>query len=347
MKEVTTWFLSMWVAFSSWAGTATNAVSTLTEATRPKARVVVVEDPCAVVAFTARFEVVRGMVDRGLVTLTGKTTPAAAWRSLLSTQDIVGLKVLSAPGPLSGTRPAVAEAVVLSLLDAGVPSDRIVIWDKHFAHLKGAGFVELANRCGVRVAGSAEAGYDTHHFYDSALPGQLVWGDHEYGLQRPSLGRKSYVSSLVTQGMTRIINLTPLLNHNLAGVSGNLYGLATGSVDNTIRFLNVPGQLAFAVPDIYALEVLGDRVALSITDALVAQYYGEEHSLLHYASILGQLRFSTDPVALDVLSIRELERQRELADTPPVKLDLKLYKNASLIDLGVSEPRDIQVEIVK
>ena len=36
--------------------------------------------------------------------------------------------------------------------------------------------------------------------------------------------------------MTKIINVTPLLNHNLAGVSGILYGLAIGSVDNTLRF---------------------------------------------------------------------------------------------------------------
>jgi hypothetical protein len=79
----------------------------------------------------------------------------------------------------------------------------------------------------------------------------------------------------------------------------------------------------------------------------VAQYYGEEHSYLHYASILSQLRFGTDPVALDVLSVRELERQRELADTPPVKQDLQLYHNAALIDLGVSDLRDIQVEVLK
>jgi hypothetical protein len=346
-KEITTWFLSNGAALSLLAGEPSAAGPALTEVTRPKARVVVVENPAAVVAFTSQLDVVRRMVDRGLITLTGKPTPTAAWHSLVSTQDIIGLKVLSAPGSLTGTRPAVAEAVLQSLRDAGLTSSNIVIWDKHYGHLKTAGFAELGDRYGVRVAGSAEAGYDTNHFYDSPLPGQLIWGDLEYGQQRPNIGRRSYVSRLVTQGMTKIVNLAPLLNHNLTGVSGHLYSLALGSVDNTIRFLNVPGELMLAVPDIYALPELGDRVVLNITDALVAQYYGEEHSYLHYASILSQLRFGTDPVALDVLSVRELERQRELADTPPVKQDLQLYHNAALIDLDVSDLRDIQVEVLK
>jgi len=325
-------------------GTATNAVS-MTGAPAPgPARVIIAQDPGAIKTFTPRLEVIRALVNEGLTNLTGKPTPALAWRSLLSTQEVVGLKVFSAPGPNSGTHPAVVEAVIQSLLAAGLPAKQLIIWDKQLGHLRLAGFCELADRYGVRAAGSQEAGYDTNKFYESPLLGQLVWADHEFGQKGEGVGRKSFVSKLVSQEMTKIINISPLLNHNLAGVSGNLYGLAFGSVDNTLRFAGGAERLAMAVPEIYALPVLGDRVVLNIVDALVAQYYGEERSLLHYSGVPSQLRFSTDPVALDVLSIQELDRLREAAGAPPVKPKLQLYQNAAVLELGVADPRNIQVE---
>jgi hypothetical protein len=325
---------------------STNAVSTTGLPAPAPARVIIAQDPRAIKAFTPRLEVIRALVDEGLTNLTGKPTPPLAWRSLLSTQEVIGLKVFSAPGPNSGTHPAVVEAVVQSLLAAGVPAKQLIIWDKQLGHLRLAGFCALADRYGLRAAGSQEAGYDTNQFYESPLLGQLVWADHEFGQKGEGVGRKSFVSKLVSQQMTKIINISPLLNHNLAGVSGNLYGLAFGSVDNTLRFAGSAERLATAVPEIYALPVVGDRVVLNIVDALVAQYHGEERSLLHYSGVPSQLRFSTDPVALDVLSIQELERLRAAAQAPPVKPSLQLYQNAAVLELGVADPRNIQVETV-
>jgi hypothetical protein len=92
---------------------------------------------------------------------------------------------------------------------------------------------------------------------------------------------------------------------------------------------------------------LGDRVVLNIVDALICQYEGEERSLLHYSTVLNQLRFSRDPVALDVLSLQELDHQRQDAKAPPVKLNPDLYNNASLLELGVSNLKKIQVENVR
>jgi hypothetical protein len=235
------------------------------------------------------------------------------------------------------------EAVVKSLLAAGHPPKQIVVWDKHLSDLRQARFFELAERYGVRVAGAAEAGYDEKTFYDSALLGQLVWGDLEFGQKGEGIGRKSHVSKLVTQQMTKIINITPLLNHSFAGVSGSLWGLALGSVDNTIRFESDADRLATGVPEIIALPALGDRVVLNIVDALICQYQGEEKTLLHYSAALNQLWFSTDPVALDVLSIQELERQRKAANARTVKTNPELYQNASLLEIGVSDPSHVDV----
>lgn len=315
----------------------------------PRARVVIVQDPMATDAFAPHLDRIRSMVTRGLTNLTGKATVAEAWRSLVSTQDVIGLKVMSAPGAKSGTRPAVVRAVIEGLLAAGVPPRNVVIWDKQLSDLKLAGFGDLSKRLGVRLAGSAQAGWDEGRDekskpYDTPLIGNLVWGDHEFEKKGPGVGRRSFLSKLVTRDLTRIINITPLLNHNEAGVSGNLYSLATGSVDNTFRFESEAERLATAVPDIYNLPALGDRVALNIVDALICQYEGGERGLLHYSAVLNQLRFSRDPVALDVLSLQDLERQRRAADAPSVKPNLELYNNAALIELGVSDLKKINVE---
>jgi Domain of unknown function (DUF362) len=307
------------------------------------AQVFIIEDPRATDAFDPRPDRIQAMVNRTITNLTGRPSVPEAWRSLVSTQDIVGIKVFSEPGPNSGTRPAVVAAVIHGLLSAGLPPDHIIVWDKHKSDLRLAGYLRLAQTYQVLLAGSAEAGYDETKYYDTALIGNLVWGDFEFGKKTDGTGRKSFVSKLVTERMTKIINITPLMNHNEAGVSGTLFSLTLGSVDNTGRFESDPGRLALAVPEIYALPVLSDHVVLNIVDALICQYEGEERSLLHYSVALNQIRMSRDPVALDVLSIQELDHQRRVNKAPPVKANPDLFSNAALLELGVSDPKKIHV----
>lgn len=311
----------------------------------PQARVVVVQDAQSMDAFTPQAGVVRSMVERGVLAQTGKATVTEAWRSLVKTNDVVGLKVFSAPGHTSGTRPTVVAAVVEGLLAAGLPSTNIVIWDRQLVDLRIAGYFELAERYGVRIAAAASAGWDEKAYYENSLLGNLVWGDAEFGRKGDGIGRKSFVTKLVARDLTRHISIAPLMNHNLAGVSGHFYSLAFGSVDNTLRFESTSRALAEAVPEVFALPALYDRLALCITDALICQYQGENLTRLHYAKSLGQLRFSKDPVALDTLSLAELEAQRQKAGIPSTKFSSELYKNAALLELGINDARQIRVEM--
>ncbi len=326
------------------SATAPGQPANLMSPLEPQARIVAVQDPGATTAFEPHPEIVQAMVDRAITNLTGKATVSQAWLSLVRTQDVVGIKVYSAPGPDSGTRPAVVAAVVHGLLAAGLPPRNIVVWDRLASDLRSAGFFALSNSCGIRVESSTEAGWDEKVFYDQPFLGQLVWSDLEFGKTGPGIGRKSFVSKLVSRGITKIINVTPLLNHNVVGVCGNLYSLALGSVDNILRFESDANALAQAVPEIYAKEAIGDHVVLNITDALICQYEGGDRVRLHYSIALNELRFSTDPVALDVLSIQELERQREAAHAPAVKPSQRLYTFASLLDLGIADPKKIVLE---
>ncbi len=318
-------------------------------ATNSTARVVQVDGVGLQSAFLADDTRVAVAFNLGLFTLTHATNVSDAWRSLVRTNDTVGIKVFSQPGPLSGTRPAVVSAIVHGLLVAGLPPDKIIIWDKHTADLRAAGFYELAAQLGVRVAGAAEVGYDTNTFYlpDSPVIGSLVWGDLEFGLKGDGVGKKSFVSKLVSQQITKIISVAPLLNENNAGLCGHFFSLCLGSVDNTRRFEGDPDRLAIALPELYALPSIGDRVVLNVTDALLGQYQGGPASFLQYATVLDQIWLSRDPVALDTLALKELARQRKLFEIPQPKLNYQLYTNAVLLQLGINDPSRIQIEMVK
>jgi len=314
----------------------------------PRARVVQVEHLGATVNFEAQPLIAQDMVRQGMLQWSGKTNLKAAWLSVVSSNDVVGLKVYSGPGASSGTRPAVVEAVVQGLLEAGLPSSNIVIWDKHISELRQAGFATLADRYRVRVAGSAETGYDPNVAYtNNPLLGTLVAGDLEFDLHGTTSGRSSYFSKLVTSNITKIISIAPLLNHNLAGVCGHLYGPSMGSVDNTQRFESSTQGLAQAVPEIYALPTLSEHVVLNITDALICQYEGEQLPLLHFSTELNQIWISKDPLALDTLGIQRLDRERQARDLESHGDNPELYQNAALLELGVGDTAKIKIEIVK
>ena len=325
----------------------TPRLSTATPAS-PRARVVAVQDVAATDSYKPVPEKIHALVQRGITNFARVANVADAWRTVAKTNDVIGIKVFSAPGPV-GTRVAVVEGVIEGLLAAKVPTNNIVVWDFRLLDLRRAGFGELTTRYGVRIAGALDEGWDESAFYESSLLGQLVAGDLEFQKKGDAIARKSFVTKLLAKRITKIINVSPMLNHNSAGVCGNLYSLAMSSVDNTIRFEGDPGKLATVVPELYALRQIGDRVVLNITDALICQFYGEQIAHLHYSIALNELRFSADPVALDVLSVEELQRQREreFPDVPVRTNRFGLYQNAELLELGTAARNRIDVEMVK
>lgn len=310
-------------------------------------KVLIVEHPGATEAFTPQPEAVGQMVRAGLLRITGQPSIKEAWLDLVKPEDVIGIKVHSAPGRNSGTRVAVVAEVVETLLAAGFKTNQIIVWDRREADLRLAGFYELRNRYGISVEGSLDEGYDPEVFYTTPLLGTLVYGDLEFGKSGEDVGRNSYVTKLLTERITKIISVTPLLNHNRTGVSGALWGLSLGSVDNVLRFDADPARLAVAIPEIYAMPQLYDRVALNIVDALICQYQGEETTRLHFSVPLNEIWFSKDAVALDVLAIEELQRRRKAVNSPEVKVNRAIYENAGIMELGVGDARQITTERLK
>jgi len=319
--------------------------------TNASVRVVVAQGNDLLDAYLPNEPRVEATFNRGLTYFTQATTVSNAWRSLVASNDVVGIKVFSEPGPVSGTRGAVVEAIVHGLEAAGLPKSHIIIWDRREKELRAAGFFDLGRELGVRVAGAVETGYDTNTFYlpDSPVIGQLVWGDLEFGITNKdqAIGKKSFVSKLVSQQMTKIISVAPLMNENAAGLCGHFYSLGMGSVDNTRRFEDNPDRLAVALPEIQALPAIGDRVALYVTDALLAQYEGGPGGYLQFSAVRDELWLGHDPVALDTMALKELMLLRRRVNAPILPTNFAIYTNAVLLQLGVDDPSRIQVERLK
>ncbi len=308
--------------------------------------VVVVTDPQATLKLLPQSDRVQAMVQRGMKELTGTTSAAAAWRTVAGSNDVVAIKVYSSPGPNTGTRIPVVAAVVQGLLSAGVLPTNIVVWDHSETDLRIAGYGRLAESLGIRLAGALQAGYDEKDFYEFALVTGLRFGDLEFARKEEGVGRRSFVTKLLGPSVTRIISIVPASNKHSAGVTGHLYSLSLGAMDNTWRFETNPSTLSWVLPEIYAMRSVGDRVALCITDALICQYEGEEATLLHYSQVANEIYFGTDPVAMDLLAIQLLEQLRRKSDSLPVKLDMKTYQNAALLQLGEDDLERVSIHRV-
>ena len=318
-------------------------------ATNAATHVTIVQSENIVTAFKADTAAVEERFNLGFIIFSRGTNLADGWHKFVSPNDTVGIKVFSAPGPLAGTRPAVVSAVIRGLLAADVPKNKIVIWDKHEDDLRAAGFFKLAEQLGVQAAGAVESGFDTNTFYlpESPVAGALVWGDVEFGNTNKDAGKKSYVTKLLTQRVTKIISIAPLVSENDAGTCGHFFSLGLGSLDNTRRFAATPERLAVALPEIYALPSVGDRVAFLITDALLLQYQGGPASYMEFSRPRQEIWFSRDPVALDTIAVKELAKERRRLDLPAANLNLDIFKNASLLQLGVSDTSRIMLEKVR
>jgi hypothetical protein len=64
---------------------------------------------------------------------------------------------------------------------------------------------------------------------------------------------------------------------------------------------------------------------------------------LHHSAALNELRFSLDPVALDVLSLEALNRIRSEVGVALVTTRSELYLNARLMELGTDDPRRMEI----
>ena len=305
-------------------------------------------DTDAVREYKTNPTVVRSMVNRLVLAVTGKSDIAEAWRSLVGPKDKIGIKISAAGGELFTTHHDVVEAIVGGLAAAGHPRDTIVVWDRSIAGAKEAGYTKAD---GYQLkAIEPHDGYDRKTIVTAPVIGQLVWGDLEYvpSTKAPLLddtgnsSNVSHVARILSSEVTKVINVPVMSSSETNGIAGCLYNMTVPNIDNWRRFTQSGGFGRESLAELYTEPLLGKKVVLNIMDGLVAQYAGGPQSQPNWAVHFATLYASKDPVAIDAIALKQLQQWRAAGSLPVPEHNADYIKAAALIGLGNSERIEVR-----
>ena len=252
----------------------------------------------------ANDEVVREMMARGMRTLTGATTTADAWRRFFEPADRVGIKVNCGGFPHCISAYEIVGEVVRQLTGIGVPVSQIYVYERfqnqmdecnYAARLpEGVQFV-AAERANRNVDNS---GYDPATYLEADL-----FGEDD---------TRSNMMRLVSQRLTKIINIPNMKDHGATGATGCLKNIAYGSFSNVARtHQNGKSHTYSVVGTLASIEPLRSRTVLQIMDGLRGVWHGGPFArTTKYVFYPRQIMFGTDPVAIDRLLLDIIDNER-------------------------------------
>jgi hypothetical protein len=284
-------------------------------------RVVAVSHPGCIAGGEFHADPIRRQVEEGMMELTDAEDPTQAWRVFFERGDVVGIKVTPVGGPLVMSCAEVVQAIVAGLESAGVRRKDIVLFDRYRDQFLRAGMDQWLPD-GARwsfASGDYDdiqqdmGGYDPEHFVDFpvVLPSQDA---------ADPAARRSYAARFITREVNKLINLPALKDHQSAGVTLALKNLSHGLVNNVNRThssstLNVCGAF---IPAVVSLPVIRDKTVLHILDGIRGLYHGGPGARPEYVWEHRTLYFATDPVALDRIGWKEIDRKRVEVGMKPI-----------------------------
>jgi len=259
------------------------------EAARRRPRVVIGrDDALATGRVSEHGELLVKLVGASLQKLTGAADPSAAWRSLFRTSDRIGIKVNTLGRP---TQPAVVDAVVAGLRQAGVPAENIIIWDRFDYELDAAGYKLNKSRQGVRCHGT-----------DAERIGRGYQSDVETS---GSIG--SCFSRIVAEQVDAIISMPVLKDHSLAGASLGMKNFF-GAIHNPNKYHGT--NCDPYITDVVSHRFIRPRWRLTVCDATRAQVHAGPTLHPGFEWPFGGVILSDDFVASDAVAADLLIRER-------------------------------------
>ena len=295
--------------------------------------------------------VVREMVNRLVLAVTGQSDVGRAWASLVSPKDRVGIKICAAGGELFTTHHAIVNAIVDGLAAAGHPRSSIIVWDRSLGGIKEAGYRPSSDGYQLKSIAPHE-GYDAKAVLSAPLAGKLVWGDFEYVYNTGEMplvadaeatSNVSHFSKIIANDIDKVINVPVMSVSERNGIAGCIYNMTIPNIDNWRRFAQGSRFGAESLAEIYASQLIAKKVVFNLMDGLLGQYAGGPQPQPNYALHHATLYASRDPVALDAIALKRLEEWRKRGSLRPVGSVAAYIDFASQLGLGNSASDRIEV----
>jgi uncharacterized protein (DUF362 family) len=260
--------------------------------------------------------VVKEMVNAVVCKLSGKAKPEDAWKTYVKSTDVVGVKINCLFGIGAATHPEVTAAVVEGIQMAGVPADKIIVWDRTDGDLKKSGYT-VSNGPGVRTIGVNKDWEDTPTDIHTC---------------------KGRLAKILTQECTALISVPILKTHNISGI--------TFAMKNHYGSFHNPGQAHANKCDpfiaaVNSLKVIREKTRLILCDALLPVADGGPQAHPEWTWEYKAIMAGTDPVALDAVGLEILQTQRKTLGKPPVAAPC--VATAAKMGLGVDDLSQIEV----
>jgi uncharacterized protein (DUF362 family) len=289
-----------------------------------RGRVVAVRQEGSIVNGAFQAEPIRRMMHRGMTNLTGAPDWNSAWKQFVEPGDVVGIKVNPVGSPHVISSAEVVREIIGGLEAAGVKRRDIVVYDRYRKQFFGAGFDKWLPE-GVRTSSAAEdyelvqqaiEGYDPDHYMDMALtlPGYDIGN---------LTARRSYAARFITKEVNKLVNLPVLKDHQSAGITLALKNLSHGLVNNVNRShaTNTMNTCGAFIPAVVSMPVIRNKTILHILDGIKALYHGGPGARPQFVWEHKTMYFATDPVALDRVGWKEIDRKRAAAGMKTVAED--------------------------
>jgi len=247
--------------------------------------------------------IVGRMLNEGMKELTGETSSAEAWKKFIEPHDIVGIKINSSGAPTCCSSPEIVREIVTSLLAIGVPAKNIIVFDRYSYEIELGGYHALVP-AGVRILGIEYGAFDAARYDFNAYCDANFFGESE---------TRCFLAKVVTQELTKIINIPTFKDHAAAGVTGCLKNIAYGCFNNVARTHQQP--YTYTDPLIGYLcstEPLRSKAVLHIMDGMRQVWHGGPiTSNMEFIAETKTLFIGTDPVAVDTIELTAIEAKRK------------------------------------
>jgi len=311
-----------------------------------------VHDSAAIKDYKTNPRIVREMVNRLVLAVTGQPDVGKAWGSLIAPNERVGIKICAAGGELFTTHHEIVNAIVDGLAVAGHSRGSIIVWDRSLGGVKEAGYRPSAEGYQLKAI-TPRDGYDQKSVLSAPLIGKLIWGDLEYfgdiGKMEPLAGSEntsnvSHFSKILSTEVDKVINVPVMSISETNGIAGCIYNMTIPNIDNWRRFAQGSRFGAESLAEIYSNPIIAKKVVFNLMDGLIAQYAGGPQPQPNYAIHHATLYASKDPVALDATALKYFEQWRARGSLPALAPMAAYIDYASQIGLGNSAPNRIEVK---